>query len=178
MRVLNEHKLEMCSIEGSPASDSFIEKLIKLNIKIGSNNLYFLGYLENLKFFYRAEENFINDEKITKGIYTECDLGYFSDESTNECKICNENCQTCKGILSEDCLSCKENKFFVKNLLKESGTCENECSDVNKIIKFNTVKEYNYVEFFSDGIKYIKSYMVHYFSSNLFQESMFPLVFE
>ena len=179
MRVLNEDRLEICSKEGSPFSDIFVEKFLKFNIKMGSNSSYFLGYLENFKFFYRIDENFLKDEKISKGIYTECNSGYFSDELTNKCKLCNENCQTCNGSTSQDCLSCKENNFFVKNLLKESvGVCESECFYVNKIIKFEIVKEYNYTEFFNDGIISQNSFVVNSFSSNLFKDSMFPLIFE
>ena len=175
MKVFNEDKLEICSKEGSPTSDDFIEKLLKFNIRMGSTNLYFMGYLENLKFYYRTEENFVNSEKISRRIYTECDSGYFSDELTNECKICNENCQTCKGISSEDCLSCRYHSFLINN--QSVGKCSDKCPNKDDVVKLE-VLNHNYVELFNDGITNQNSFITHRFSSNFFKDSMFPLIFE
>lgn len=56
--------------------------------------------------------------------FTNCPDYYYNNDYINQCRLCNETCNTCNGPTSDNCTSCNETYSFVpdRNLCTE--TCE------------------------------------------------------
>jgi len=54
---------------------------------------------------------------------TECDAGFYADETDNKCKTCHMTCGTCSGGAATDCVKCGKGYFADDT----SSTCVTDC---------------------------------------------------
>lgn len=70
-----------------------------------------------------SDPNYLNIKNNTCALI--CDVGYYADNNTRKCTLCNTNCYTCFNSSTTGCLSCKTGKY----LIRENNTCSATCPE-------------------------------------------------